>query len=243
MNELPANSKDFLDVPGGRIELEMGVPIPGMILPASQWVQTALKRLPPSGPLDWTSLFGRSAPVVLDIGCGNGRFAISSAVRRPAVDHIGIDLLPVVIRYATRRGNQRGLANLRFAVCDGYHFLKDYVAPNSMSEIHIYHPQPFKDPKERNRRLLSPAFVQLVHRSLKIGGKLYLQSDNRGYWQQIRTAVSRAFDWQEKGDPWEEDPYGRSRREFIAIQKRLPIFRAVATRIDHLPPMDGTDPI
>src|SRR5207248_7633126 len=102
-----------------RIEREFGVPVAGEILDPSLWTQTALKKLPAEGRLDWHQLFGRPAPVVLDLGCGNGRFLIGSAVWRPGYDHVGVDILPVVIRYATRRGNQRGLKNLRFAVAGG----------------------------------------------------------------------------------------------------------------------------
>src|SRR5262245_28070872 len=98
-----------------RIEREFGVPIAGEILPPERWAQTALKSFP-EGRLNWPALFGRSAAVVLDLGCGNGRWTIYSAVTRPDHDHLGIDTLPVVIRYARRRGNQRGLSNVRFAV-------------------------------------------------------------------------------------------------------------------------------
>src|SRR5262245_28484641 len=82
---------------------DYGVPIPGRVLPPEQWARTAIKRLPPLGFLDWKAIFGRDAPLVLDLGCGNGRFILSSAMSRPHVDHIGIEILPVVIRYATRR--------------------------------------------------------------------------------------------------------------------------------------------
>ena len=58
------------------IEYEHGVPIPGHILPESEWAKTAVKRLPEAGPLDWPAIFGRTAPVVLDLGCGNGRFTL-----------------------------------------------------------------------------------------------------------------------------------------------------------------------
>src|SRR5690242_3156062 len=97
------------------IEREFGVPIAGEILEESAWTQTALKRLP-EGLFDWPALFGRSAPIVLDLGCGNARFLIGSAVWRPGHDHLGVDILPLVVRYATRRANQRGLANIRLAV-------------------------------------------------------------------------------------------------------------------------------
>src|SRR3954453_21525289 len=110
------------------IEREFGVPIAGEILDPALWTQTALKRLPAAGPLDWQALFGRRAPLVLDLGCGNGRFLLGSAVWRPHHDHLGLDILPVVIRYATRRANQRGLSNLRFAVCGAREFLEKYVS-------------------------------------------------------------------------------------------------------------------
>src|ERR1700704_3618124 len=96
-----------------QIEREFGVPIAGEILDPALWTQTARRALPANGCLSWPVLFGRDAPVVLDLGCGNGRFLIGSAVWRPDHDHLGIDVLPVVIRYATRRANQRGLTNIR----------------------------------------------------------------------------------------------------------------------------------
>ena len=120
--------------PRRRIEREFGVPVPGEILDPSQWTNTALKRLPAEGRLDCSALFGRTAPVVLDLGCGNGRYLLGSAIWRPDHDHLGLDALPVVIRYATRRGNQRGLTNLRFAVGDAHPFLERYVEPGSVSE-------------------------------------------------------------------------------------------------------------
>ncbi len=131
----------------GDIEYELDVAIPGVILPQEQWASTAIHKLP-DGHLDWGNIFGRNAPVILDIGCGNGRFIISSAVRRPECDHLGIDILPLVIRYATRRGKQRGLHNTRFAVRGGTEFLERNVAESSVDEIHIYHPQPIAIPSK-----------------------------------------------------------------------------------------------
>src|SRR5438132_12369650 len=136
-----------------RIEREFGVPIAGEILDASLWTRTALKKLP-EGRLNGETLFGRRAPVVLDLGCGNGRFLLGSAVWRPGYDHLGIDLLPVVIRYATRRANQRGLTNVRWAVVDAETLLEGFIEPGSIAEIHCYHPQPYHDPGQAHRRLM-----------------------------------------------------------------------------------------
>src|SRR5260221_192736 len=159
-----------LDQSGSRrIEKEFGVPIPGEILEPAQWAKTALKKVP-EGILDFVALFGRQAPLVLDLGCGNGRFSIASALTRPDYDHLATDILPMVIRYATRRGNQRGLSNVRFAVIGGRELLAEHISPGSVAEIHCYHPQPYYERSQVHRRLITPAFISLVRRALIPGG-------------------------------------------------------------------------
>jgi tRNA (guanine-N7-)-methyltransferase len=207
------------------IEREFGVPIAGEILDAPRWTQTALKQLPDEGPLDWERLYGRKAPVVVDLGCGNGRYLIGSAVWRPEHDHLGIDVLPLVLRYATRRGNQRGLSNLRFAACDGLTLVRNYLAPASVREIHCYHPQPYHDPRAAYRRLLTPTFLALVHRSLEADGSFFMQTDNPGYWDYVRLVVPAFFEFEERARTWLDAPKGRTRREIIALRRGLPVFR------------------
>lgn len=212
-------------VPPGEIEIELGVPIPGVILPQDAWARTALKRLPAEGPLDWEALFGRTAQRIADLGCGNGRFVVSSAVRRPQCDHLALDVLPVVIRYATRRGNQRGLTNVRFAVGGAWDFLNRLTEPGTLHEIHLYHPQPYPEQAKSQRRLVTPEFLALVHRSLAAGGKFFIQTDSPEYWRYIQSVAPEFFAFYEQLGPWPEDPQGRTRREIIAAQKGLPIFR------------------
>lgn len=207
---------------------DYGVPIPGRVLPQSQWARTALKRLPPPGPLDTSALFGRIAPLILDLGCGNGRFTIASALARTQCDHIGIEILPVVIRYATRRANQRGLANVRLAVIGAYEFLAQYIAPASVAEVHLYHPQPYRDDEQSHRRLLTPAFLTLVHRVLTTDGQFIVQTDNRAYWQYLRRVLPLFFKFSELTGRWPDAPAGRTRREIYARRRRLTIFRGQA---------------
>ena len=216
-------------------ETDFGVSIPGRVLPPDQWAKTAIKRLPP-GPLDWPALFGRAAPIVLDLGCGNGRFIITSALARPELNHLGVDILPLVIRYATKRANQRGLANVRLAVIGGYELLDEYVAPASVAEIHLYHPQPYQDTERHHRRLVTPEFLALAYRSLSADGLIVLQTDNRAYWQYMRRAAPLLFDFEELTGKWPDATQGRTRREIYARKQGLTVYRGQGRPKPQLPP-------
>src|SRR5262245_4822389 len=148
---MPARDDDF------------GIPFPGAVRPREEWTETAIDRLPLDGPFDWPALFGRAAPVVLDLGCGNGRSTIGLALAHPEQNFLGCDVLPVVIRHAVRRANQRGLSNVRFAVADARELLTRLVASGSVAEIHLYHPQPYYDLALVHRRLLTPEFLARAH--------------------------------------------------------------------------------
>ena len=228
-----------MPLPGpGEVESEFNVSIPGVILPPEQWARTALKQLP-EGLLDWKSLFGRDAPVVLDIGCGNGRSLLHLAIAHPEFNGLGVDVLPVVIRYATRRANQRGLLHTRWAVIGGRELLARHTPENSVTEIHCYHPQPWYRRDQISRRLITPEFLLLVHRALQPGGKLVLQTDHPGYWKYMLRILPVFFNWTEIQTPWPHAPKGITRREIIARQRGLPIFRGEGIARPDLDPTEA----
>lgn len=221
------------------VESDFGAPIPGRVLPRSQWASTALKRLPPRGPLDWNALFGRDAPVVVELGCGNGRYTLLSALARPDHDHFASDILPVVVRYATRRANQRGLSNVRFAVRDAQTIVREYLAPGSVAEVHLYHPQPYHDPRQAHLRLITPSFLAGVHRALRPGGLVVVQTDHPDYWAYFTRVFPLFFAFHEQDGPWPDAPEGRSRREVLARGRGLTIHRGWGDRRDDLAERDA----
>lgn len=210
-----------------QVEHEFGIPIPGEVLPPEQWAKTALKKLPEVGPIDWPTLFGRIAPLVVDLGCGNGRFLLGSAITRPDYDHVGVDFLPLVLRYATRRANHRGLANIRFAAIDGQRFVTKYLGDRSAREIHCYHPQPYYERHQIRRRLLTPRFFAELVRVLEPGGTFTVQTDNAPYWKYIEQTAPKFFKFEPRTEPWPDAPAGRTRREILARKRNLPIHRGV----------------
>jgi tRNA (guanine-N7-)-methyltransferase len=212
----------------GSIEYEFEVPIPGRILPSAQWTQTAYKKFPtPPLPLDFNAIFGRAAPLIVDLGCGNGRYTLLSALARPECNHFAIDVLPAVIRYATRRGNQRGLAFVRFGVKDAQTLVRQYLPANSVTEMHLYHPQPFHDRREAHKRVGTPQFLLNVHRALTPDGIYVFQTDSPEYWMYTCAIAGNFFDFKEHPTTWPDAPEGRTRREILSRSRGLKIYRGI----------------
>jgi tRNA (guanine-N7-)-methyltransferase len=200
--------------------------------------------------VDWAALFGRAdAPRVVDLGCGNGRFLLASALRRPDHDHLGVDIVPQAIDHAARRAGERGLGNLKLAWFDGLDLLFQGLEPRSVRELHVYHPQPYYDAQKQGKRMLTPAFFGRAWTVLEPEGLLVLQTDNPYYWRYVSRVAPRLFRWRERGEPWPDAPEGRTRREIFARSRNLEIFRGqgqprATTQhrarliVRHIPPAD-----
>jgi tRNA (guanine-N7-)-methyltransferase len=211
-------------------DAEFGVPVPGRVLPREQWAKTGWRDN--GQPFDWVSVFGRTAPRIVDLGCGNGRYLIGSALQRPNADHLGVDLVQVAIDHAAHRANQRGLKNTRFVTGDANPWLYERLLPDSVDEIHVYHPQPYYEVADRSKRLLTPEYLERIWRALRSDGLLVLQTDNKSYWSWLLQAVKKHFDPVVRTGPWPDAPRGRTRREIIARKKGLAVWRLEARRRD-----------
>jgi len=222
------------------LEFEFGVPIPGRVVPHEQWSRTGYRD--DGKPFDWERVFGRIAGRVVDLGCGNGRYLIGSALARPDFDHVGVDLVQRAIDFAAHRANKRGLQNVRFVTGDAVFWLFERLAGDSVDEIHVYHPQPYYEAAEISKRMLTPQFLERAWRVLRPRGLLVLQTDNKAYWKYLLEAVRGNFESKTIPGPWPDAPLGRTRREIQARKKGLVIWRMVARRLDAPSPIRTAPP-
>ena len=195
---------------------------------------------------DWAGVFGRTAPRIVDVGCGDGRFILHSAAARPDRDHLGIEAVAPLVEKASREAERRGLSNAKFVAGDASAWLDGRFAADSVDEIHVYHPQPYYDPGQQPLELLTPAFFERAWKALRASGILVLQTDNRKYGRHLLEAIRSRFDAEVQPGPWPDAPLGRTRRESVARRKGLPILRVLARRrgtpLEAEPPAPYFDP-
>ena len=134
---------------------------------------------------DFDTVFGRSAPRILEIGFGNGEALRYSARHDPARDHIGIEVhAPGVGRLLNALADDDA-RNVRLYHHDAVEVLEREIADASLDEVRIYFPDPWHKKRHHKRRLVNPAFAALLVRKLAPGGRLHLATDWQDYAEQM----------------------------------------------------------
>ena len=130
-----------------------------------------------SGPaLDLAAVFGRHAPVVLDIGIGHGESLTTAAEVDPETDVIGADVHTPGIASTLDRVDRLGLSNVRLVHGDALRFV-DRLADGSLTGIRIFFPDPWPKAKHRRRRLVSPSRLDEFARLLAPAGTVHVATD------------------------------------------------------------------
>jgi tRNA (guanine-N7-)-methyltransferase len=142
------------------------------------------------GPIDFTALFGRRAPVVLEIGFGMGHTTAEIAAARPETDFIGIEVYTPGVGSLLRTLHATGLGNVRVIQRDAVEVLRDRIAPASLAGVHVYFPDPWPKKRHHKRRLIQPAFVAELAARLVPGGYLHCATDWSPYAAQMLEVLS-----------------------------------------------------
>jgi len=141
-------------------------------------------------PLDFVEMFGRQAPVVLEIGFGMGQATAEIAATRPDSDFIGVEVHTPGVGALLKQIGERGLTNLRIVQHDAVEVLAEMIAPQSLAGVHIFFPDPWHKKKHHKRRLIQPAFVAGLVTRLAPGGYLHCATDWQPYAEQMLQVLS-----------------------------------------------------
>jgi tRNA (guanine-N7-)-methyltransferase len=144
----------------------------------------------PPGPLDLDEWFGRSAPVMLEIGSGMGETTAKLAEAAPEVNYLAVDVYQPGLAQLMMRAEAAGLTNLRLLRGDAVVLLEQHIAEQSLSGVRIFYPDPWPKKKHHKRRLVQPSLVSVVAKRLVPGGTLHLATDWEHYAEHMMEVCS-----------------------------------------------------
>ena len=135
--------------------------------------------------LDTNRWFGRSAPVVLEIGCGTGTSTAAMAKNEPHVDVVAVEVYRKGLAQLLGAVDREGITNVRLIRGDGLDVLEHMIASGSLTGVRVFFPDPWPKSRHHKRRLLQPGTVALIADRLRSGGILHVATDHQGYAEQI----------------------------------------------------------
>jgi tRNA (guanine-N7-)-methyltransferase len=143
-------------------------------------------------PLNAPALFGRLAPLTLEIGFGNGDNLARLAAAHPQRDFLGIEVHRAGVGRLMLALQTQGLSNVRIICHDAVEVLERQIAAASVDEILILFPDPWPKKRHHKRRLVQEAFVKLAAERLGSAGVLRLATDWQPYALQMLETLSAA---------------------------------------------------
>ena len=135
--------------------------------------------------LDFTQLFGRSAPTIVEIGFGMGETSAAIAAAQPQHNFLGIEVHAPGVGSLLKQIEALQLRNVRIVQHDAVEVLRHMIAPNSLDGVHLFFPDPWPKKRHHKRRLVQPEFAALVAARLKSGGYFHCATDWQEYAEQM----------------------------------------------------------
>ncbi len=154
-----------------------------------------------SGQLDFETVFGNSHPVCLEIGFGMGDSLAAQAESNPEMNYIGVEVHRPGVGHLLLRCEEKSLTNVRVFSDDSIEVLQESIPPHSLELVQIYFPDPWHKKRHHKRRLINPAFVDLLASRLKPGGLLHVATDWVPYAESINEVFADRKDFVQSNPP------------------------------------------
>ncbi|MFT4218151.1 MAG: tRNA (guanosine(46)-N7)-methyltransferase TrmB [Micropruina sp.] len=196
----------------------------------ADWVIRVPKRLTSTSVasdahVDWASVFGRDAPLVVEIGGGTGDVIAAVAAAHPQRDHVAFEVFEPAVASTLSKCARAGVANLRVVVANGVDALGTLIEDRSLAELWTFFPDPWHKKRHHKRRLVSRPFADLVAAKLADGGVWRLATDWADYASAMREVlddhpvlVNRYNGWAPR---WEDRPQSRYEAKGIAAGRTI----------------------
>ena len=165
-------------------------------------------------PPDWAALFGRRAPMVVEIGSGMGDTTADIAAAHPETDYLAIEVHMPGVGSLLKQLAERALTNVRVIQHDAVEVMRDMIAPESLSGIHIFFPDPWPKKRHHKRRLVQPDFAALLASRLAPGGHVHFATDWQDYADQVLAVLNETQGLRNAGDGFVARPSTRPETKF-----------------------------
>jgi tRNA (guanine-N7-)-methyltransferase len=142
--------------------------------------------------IDFTDVFGRSAPVVLEIGFGMGQSTAEIARAQPGTNYLGVEVHTPGVGALLKTIGEQQIENIRIIQHDAVEVLGKCIPAASLAGVHVYFPDPWHKTRHHKRRLIQPALVALLADRLAPGGYLHCATDWENYAEHILTVLGES---------------------------------------------------
>jgi len=135
-------------------------------------------------PLDLEKAFGRSAPLEVDLGCGDGAFLVAMAERHPERDFLGIERMRGRVEKVC--GKAANIGNVRVLHLETSYAVRHLLPESAVETFYLLFPDPWPKRRHQRRRVATSEFLDAIHRALGRHGVLHVATDDRNYFGQIQ---------------------------------------------------------
>jgi tRNA (guanine-N7-)-methyltransferase len=137
-----------------------------------------------TNPLDLEKIFGRKAPLHVDLGCGDGSFLCALAQRMPCKNFLGIERLLGRIRSSARKA--ASLDNVRLLQMESFYAVRYLLPAESVETFYLLFPDPWPKRRHHRRRIVTSDFLNSVHAALEQNEVIYIATDHLDYFRKIK---------------------------------------------------------